>query len=99
MERETELRHQLAELRHQHAAALSVIPALLAVGGDTGAARAEVAALERDILDTERRLEEAIAQREAEAHSAIATAAGVIAADAENTIVTKLAALQSPEHP
>jgi hypothetical protein len=99
MDRETELRAQLAELRHQHAAAQSGIPALLAVGGDTAATRAEAAELERHILDTERQLEEAIAQRQAEAHSAIATAAGVIAADAENTIVTKLAALQPPEHP
>jgi hypothetical protein len=99
MERETEFRDRLAELRHQHAAALSVIPALLAVGGDTAATRAEAAELERHILDTERQLEEAIAQREAEAHSAIATAAGVIAVDAENAIVTKLAALQPPEHP
>jgi hypothetical protein len=97
--RETELRDQLAELRREHAAALSGIPALLAVGGDTAVTRAEAAELERHILDTERQLEEAIAQRQAEAVATISAAAGVIAAATLDGIASRLSALAAPPHP
>jgi hypothetical protein len=98
MDRETELRAQLAELRHQHAAAQSGIPALLAVGGDTGPVRRDAAELERRIADASAALEKAVAQRAARAQDAIFAAAAVISMATLDDITARLRALEPPEH-
>jgi hypothetical protein len=100
MDRETELCAQLAELRHQHATALSVIPALLAVGGDTGPVRRDAAELEHRITATEQQLADLGGAREAEAQEAISAAAAVIAAGTHDAVQARLRVLEPPpRHP
>jgi hypothetical protein len=98
MDRETELRDQLAELRREHAAVTARIPELLATGGDTGPVRRDAAELGRRIADATAALEKAVDQREARAQDAIFAAASVIATATLDDITARLSALK-PQHP
>jgi len=99
MSLETDMRDQLAELRRQGDAIAGRINAALIAGADTAPIRAFDAALRRDIAALENRIADADAQREVAAQSTISAAAGVIAADAENSIMATMARLAVPEHP
>jgi hypothetical protein len=95
----TELRNKIVELRRKHAEATKLINCALLSGENTAPLRDDLAHLDRSIGLLEQEIADIAAERQAQAQDAISGAAAVIAADAGNSITSKLAALQPPDHP